>query len=337
MEIDRESLRAAAHELAAHGVFIGTSSWKYGGWCGQLYTPERYHWNGKFAEKRFESGCLAEYAEVFKTVCVDAAYYKFPDARYLEKLTGPVPPDFQFSFKVTDEITVKRFTNLPRFGPRAGQPNPNFLNADVFRSAFLEPMRPFRAQVGVLIFEFSRFYPTDFARGRDFVAALDEFLAQLPSDWRYAVEIRNRLFLHPDYFAMLARHRIAHVYNSWTAMPPVSEQQALPGAQTNPTLSVARFLLRPGRTYEEAVREFGPYDQVKEVNEEARRAGGRLIQRAAFSGGREQAYIYVNNRLEGNALASILAMVEYWKEQAKAQAAAAQLDSRIPGDAPLMP
>jgi uncharacterized protein YecE (DUF72 family) len=57
--------------------------------------------------------CLAEYAEVFKTVCVDAAYYKFPDRRYLEGMVSQVPPDFQFGFKVTDEITLNRFKNLP--------------------------------------------------------------------------------------------------------------------------------------------------------------------------------------------------------------------------------
>ena len=334
MNFERETMRQTAGELAGLGVFIGTSSWKYNGWCGQLYTPERYQWNGKFAEKRFENGCLAEYAEVFKTVCVDAAYYKFPDARYLEKLTSQTPVDFQFTFKVTDEITIKRFTNLPRFGARAGQANPNFLNPDVFRSAFLEPMRPFRDQVGILILEFSRFYKSDFERGRDFVQALDAFLAQLPQDWRYAVELRNRHFLHPDYFAMLARHRVAHVYNSWTAMPPVSEQLALPGAQTNPELSVARFLLKPGRTYEKAVQQFSPYDHVQEVNDEARKAGAALIGRAAASGGRQKAFIYVNNRLEGNALASILAMIESWKESARTKAAADQVDMRIPGQAP---
>jgi uncharacterized protein YecE (DUF72 family) len=333
MTFDRERMKQTASQLASQGIFIGTSSWKYSGWCGQLYTQERYQWNGKFAEKRFENGCLEEYAEVFKTVCVDAAYYKFPEARFLERLASQVPEDFQFTFKVTDEITIKRFTNLPRFGARAGQPNPNFLNAGVFRSAFLEPMTPFRNKVGVLIFEFSRFYRTDFARGREFMETMDAFLAQLPHDWRYGVELRNPQFLHPDYFAMLGRHGVAHVYNSWTAMPPVSEQLILPGAQPNPGLSVARFLLRPGRKYEQAVQQFGPYDQVREVNEEARGAGAALIRRAAESGGREKAFIYVNNRLEGNALASILAMIELWQETAHQKAAADQLDMRIPGTA----
>ena len=55
---------------------------------------------------------LAEYAEVFKTVCVDAAYYKFPDQRYLEGMVSQVLPDFLFGFKVTDEITIRNLTGL---------------------------------------------------------------------------------------------------------------------------------------------------------------------------------------------------------------------------------
>src|SRR3954469_1026717 len=115
MAFDREAVKQRAAELAAKGVFIGTSSWKYEGWFGQLYTPTRYEYRGKVAKTRFERGCLAEYAEVFKTVCVDAAYYNFPSLKFLEGLMAQVPPDFQFGFKVTDAITVKKFPNLPRF------------------------------------------------------------------------------------------------------------------------------------------------------------------------------------------------------------------------------
>src|SRR6185295_17392305 len=171
--------------LAAKGVFIGTSSWKYPGWCGMLYERSRYAYREKFAQSRFEKLCLAEYAEVFKTVCVDAAYYRFPDQRYLEGLASQVPADFLFAFKVTDEITVKKFTNLPRFGPRAGKPNENFLNADLFASAFLKPCESFRQNVGLLMVEFSKLHSSDYLHGRDFVADLDRFLEQLPQGWPY--------------------------------------------------------------------------------------------------------------------------------------------------------
>ena len=309
MSLDREYLKSSAATLAASGIFIGTSSWKYPGWRGQLYDSARYEWRGKFAKTRFEKNCLAEYAEVFKTVCVDAAYYAFPGVKYLEGLAAQVPPDFQFAFKVTDEITLKKFPSLPRFGQRAGQPNGHFLKAEVFERGFLQPCQAIRPRVGLLIFEFSRFYPADYAQGRDFVAALDSFLAQLPRGWPYAIEMRNKHWLQQEYFDCLSRHRVAHLYNSWTDMPPVSEQMALPGSRTNPELVAARFLLKPGRSYEDAVKSFQPYDQTQEVNTEARQAGAALI-REGKENPQRKTFIYVNNRLEGNALQTITAMLQ---------------------------
>ena len=223
-------------------------------------------------------------------------------------MVAQVPADFLFSFKITDEITVKQFTNLPRFGLRAGKPNENFLNADLFASAFLAPCEPFRKNIGLLMFEFSHFYPTDFERGRDFVEALDQFLSRLPRGWPYGIEIRNRHFLHPDYFAVLSRHGVAHVFNSWGEMPPVGEQLAMAGSVTNLTLCGARFLLKPGRKYQEAVALFSPYDRVRELNPEARAAGAKLIQEG-ITGRERKTFIYVNNRLEGNALLTIEAMI----------------------------
>lgn len=88
MPFDRASFTTDIKTLADKNVFVGTSSWKYNGWCGMIYDLARYEYRRKFAESRFNKGCLAEYAEVFKTVCVDAAYYKFPDRHYLE---GMVP------------------------------------------------------------------------------------------------------------------------------------------------------------------------------------------------------------------------------------------------------
>ena len=307
---DRDQLKKQLAKLADAGVFVGTSSWKYAGWTGMLYDRARYEYRGKFAESRFERNCLTEYAEVFKTVCVDAAYYKFPDEKYLSGLISQVPVDFQFAFKATDEVTIKKFPNFPRHGERAGKPNEHFLNVGMFTNGILKPCEPFRKNIGLIMFEFSRFYPSDYEHGRDFVADLDNFFGQLPKGWPYAVEMRNHKWLQPDYFACLARHGITHVFNSWEAMPSVGEQLALPGSQTNPSLTAARFLLKPGRKYEEAVQTFAPYDRVQEQNDEARAAGAKLIAAGAASAGKKKTFIYVNNRLEGNALETIAAMLE---------------------------
>ena len=72
----------------------------------------------------------------------------------------------------------------------------------------------------------------------------------------------------------------------------------------------ARFLLKPGRKYEQAVKAFEPYDSIKEENPEARAAGRALIAEGQAAGPKRRTFIYVNNRLEGNAISTIAAMLE---------------------------
>ncbi len=140
-------------QLVVESIFIGTSSWKYPGWLGQIYDESRYTTRNKFSEAKFERECLAEYAEILPTVCVDAGYYKFPSPQYVEGLCRQVPDSFKFSFKVTDTITIKTYTNLHRFGALAGKPNEHFLNAELFKKAFLSSFERFQVKVGVFIFE----------------------------------------------------------------------------------------------------------------------------------------------------------------------------------------
>ncbi len=303
-------LARAARTLATHAnLFLGTSSWKYEGWIGQIYDEQRYLTRGRFSQKRFDTESLGEYAETFPAVCVDAGYYRFPTERYLASLAASAPEGFRLSFKVTDEITVKKFPKLERFGDRAGSDNANFLNASLFIDAFLGPLSTHRDKTGVLIFEFSSFYPSHFARGRDFVAALDHFLGQLPNEWQYAVEVRNPSLLHPDYFAMLRSHGVAHLFNSWTKMPPVEDQMQMPGAFTADFFA-ARFLLRPGRAYQQAVDKFSPYREVREPNPAARATLRQLITRAQSAPTKRPSFAFVNNRLEGNSPTTIAAALD---------------------------
>ena len=152
-----------------------------------LYDRSNYEHRGRYSEKRFGDECLAEYGQFFRSVCVDAGYYKFPDPPYLHKLFDQVGEDFRFTFKVTDTITLKRFPRVARFGQQQGRMNPHFLDADLFRESFLAPLESFRDQVGVLIFEFSEFREADLASAEDFLPVLDEFLGAVPGGWRYGV------------------------------------------------------------------------------------------------------------------------------------------------------
>ncbi len=307
MTFDLPALKERIAAMSGRGIRIGTSSWKYPGWCGMVYDEQQYLTRKKFSEAKFERECLSEYAQTFRTVCVDAGYYQFPTQPYLAGLAAQVPDGFEFGFKVTDEITIKSFPNFPRFGPRAGRPNPNFLNAELFRSHFLSPCEPYRSKIGPLIFEFSTFHKGDFEHGRDFVAALDVFLGSLPRGWNYAVELRNKNWLKPEYFAMLRSHNVAHVFNSWTRMPSVPEQLAIAESDTADFI-VSRLLLRPGRSYEAAVKTFQPYTIVQDPNPEVRESFRQMVERLMRR--RRRGWIYVNNRLEGSAPLTIFEVLQ---------------------------
>jgi uncharacterized protein YecE (DUF72 family) len=305
----RDALAARLRELAAEGVYLGTSSWKYPGWLGMVYDRQRYETRGRFAESRFRRDCLAEYAETFPAVCVDAGYYQFPRPQSVAAMMDQVPEHFRFGFKVTDAVTVLDFPKLDRYGARAGMRNPHFLVPGVFADQFLAPLEPHRAKIGVLILEFAGFIRASLLAVPSSWIGWDGFFEGIPAGWPLGVEVRNRSFLRDEYFSVLRGHGVAHVYNNWTRMPPVSEQLGLPGSRTAEFLA-ARFLLTPGRTYEKAVEAFSPYTDIAAPDPTARLAAQQLV--ASARGPvpvRRPSLIFVNNRLEGSSPRTIAAVV----------------------------
>jgi uncharacterized protein YecE (DUF72 family) len=303
----RDHLAGRLRELAGRNIFIGGSSWKYEGWLGQIYRRERYLSRGRFSKKQFESECLREYAEVFPTVCGDFAFYQFPTEDFWQKLFARTPEGFRFAFKVPEQVTCKVFPIHARYGPQAGRDNEGFLDVHAFQEMFLRPLRPHRDKTALLIFEFGAFSRRSFAGPEEFLDRLDPFLARLPRDFRYAVEVRNPELLEKDYFSCLRSHGVAHVYNAWSKMPELRHQIAIPDSATADFL-VCRALLRFGRVYEEAVNAFAPYREVQDPNPEARDSMRVLIGRARED--KQSLFLFVNNRLEGNAPMTILSLVD---------------------------
>ncbi len=302
------ALRDRLSALVQRGVYIGTSSWKYPGWLGQVYDPSRYEYRGRVAQKRFNDRCLEEYARVFPTVCGDFAFYNFPTETFWRRTFDQVPEGFRFSLKVPEDITVERFPELPRYGKRAGTDNPSFLDAGLLSDRLLNLLAPYRDRLGVQILQFGRFHRGPLTDPAEFTGRLDQFLRQLPTDrFEFAIEVRNPAFLEADggYLDCLRSRGVAHCLNSWTRMPPIAEQLDVPGIRTAGH-TAARFLLRPGRTYNQAVASFSPYEQVRDPYPEARTAMSRLIESLGLQ--RQRIYIFVNNRLEGNAIETIEAV-----------------------------
>lgn len=302
MRADRPSdveIRELASRIPAP-VRFGTSSWNYPGWHGLVYHRE-YEVRGAPARM------LREYSDfpLFRTVGVDSSYYAPPTPELLESYAVNLPPGFPCVFKVWNQLTVQTFTKA-QDRARAGRRNPDFLNPDVFLEAVYEPHRRYFAQhTGPHVFEFQTIAQGSGIGPEEFADRLDRFFSALPRDAQYAVEIRNDAFLTPMYFAVLREHGVGHVFSSWTRMPPIGHQLDLPGAVTGPFL-LARALLRPGRTYDEAVDVFAPYDRIREPNPKLRRDLVRLVETAVRL--RIPAYLLVNNRAEGSAPLTIAAV-----------------------------
>lgn len=304
---DRDELAARLKALAARHIYIGGSSWKYEGWLGQIYSRSRYLTRGRFSQKAFNDTCLQEYAQTFPTVCGDFAFYQFPTEEFWRRLFAQTPSGFRFAFKAPEQITCKVYPEHGRYGTLGGSVNESFLDADLLKQSFLRPLDAHHDRTALIILEFGSFSKKTFFDVHEFVERLDPFLAKLPAAYRYAVEIRNPDFLDREYFACLRHHKVAHVFNAWSRMPELRHQMALPDSITADFL-VSRALLRQGRSYEEAVQLFTPYTEVKDPNLLVRASLLDIVRIAQNK--QMTAFLFVNNRLEGNAPATIMAITE---------------------------
>jgi uncharacterized protein YecE (DUF72 family) len=298
---------ARLREAIPPNVRFGSSSWNYPGWKGLVYSRD-YPASGASA------AMLAEYARfpLFSTVGIDSSFYGPLTEKSLRAYANALPPGFPCVSKVWDRVTVHTFAEA-REKNRAGQRNPDFLNAELFLSDVWTPLaQQFAEHRGPLVFEFQAIAQKDEVGPQQFADQLDRFFARLPPEGRYAVEVRNAEFLTPAYFAVLREHDVAHVFSSWTRMPSIGMQLDLPGSLTAGFL-VARALLRPGRYYADAVDAFAPYDRIRDPNPELRSDLVRLVETAEQL--RVPAYILVNNRAEGSAPLTIAAVARLLAEK----------------------
>jgi len=287
-------------------IRFGTSTWTYDGWFGDVY-HRRYR--GPQPASRLE-----EYSRypLFRTVGIDSAFYDPPSEDELASYARALPSGFPCVSKVWDRITAKRLgQDAPQPG-LAGMRNPDFLNAALFKDSVLDPYsRVFRDHAGCFVFEFQAMRGKDLPDPLQWADQLDDFLQVLPRDFRYAVELRNAELLTGVHGEVLKRHGVAHVFNSWTEMPPIGEQVEL-GWTFSANFTVARALLKPGRRYSDAVKQFQPYDRVQEPQPPLRRDLLQLINASLRR--RIEAFILANNRAEGNAPGTIRAVARMWAE-----------------------
>lgn len=293
---------------------LGTSSWAYEGWRGTVY-------HRAYPRQRFSQDCLAEYAAfprdgqpLFRTVGIDHTFYRPGTTAQLAHYAAQVPEDFRFCSKVWEEITIPAYADLPRYGVKAGRPNPRFLDGTLFKEEVLEPaLQGFGGKTGPFIFEFQR-------HGLDpaaFFTGLERLLAALPPEIPYAVEVRDHRLLGPRYRDLLRAYRIAHVYNHWTAMPPLARQHELLGRAFTAPFVLLRLLMPLGLSHAEAVTRYAPYNRLVEPAPRMRADTVALVRQALQED--RSSYVLVNNRAEGNAPLTLQAIAGMLRQEGGAR------------------
>ena len=271
-------------------IHFGTSSWAYEGWKGIVYFKD-------YAENRFKKYCLAEYAadDRFSTVGMDLFFYQPPSEHLLSFYASQLPAGFKACSKVWETLTITRFANQARYGNLKGHSNPNFLNARLFTDQILKAYeKVFQEHTGPFIFEFQYVLKAELSLA-EFISKLNRFFSDVSKNFQYSVEIRNKNFLQPEYFDVLTKHRVAHVYNHWSYMPSIAEQ--LSNSDPTSDFIVSRILTPLGMSYQDTVAKFSPFNKIIEPQLQMRQDVVKLARLAIER--KIPAYLLINNRIEG--------------------------------------
>ncbi len=174
-------------------VRIGCSSFSSRDWVGPFY-PEGT------APKDY----LRIYARHFDCVEVDATYYALPTPSTVRGWDEKTPTDFLLCAKFPRSIVHAGDGPAPE-GTRLLTPDATYSDRD----AFLQVMSSLGSKLGPLLLQFPYFNRGVFASRAPFLERLDRFLEDLPGDFHYTVEIRNRSWLDASFTGLLRRHGVS--------------------------------------------------------------------------------------------------------------------------------
>jgi uncharacterized protein YecE (DUF72 family) len=177
-------------------IRIGTSAFTAAGWRGTFYSdslPEREY--------------LSYYATKFDTVEVDSTFYRTPALTTVKGWYSKTPKGFLFAAKVPQRITHEMM----------------LADCEAEMADFLKVMDALGEKLGPLLLQFSYFNRKAFVGVNDFLARLVPFLKKLPKDHRFAVEIRNKNWLVPQFVEALRERGVALALIDQAWMPRPSE------------------------------------------------------------------------------------------------------------------
>jgi uncharacterized protein YecE (DUF72 family) len=174
-------------------------------------------WNLSFYPKGMNSReYLSYYATQFDTLEVDATFYSIPAVTTVQGWYKKTPEDFLFALKTPREITHERV----------------LVEVDDVLKQFLRATEPLAEKLGVILLQFPYFNKKAFAAPVEFLARLKPFLEKLPSQPRFALEVRNKYWLGPPLYDLLRKHNVALTLIDHPWMPRPKEYFAKGDALT---------------------------------------------------------------------------------------------------------
>jgi uncharacterized protein YecE (DUF72 family) len=179
-----------------NSIRLGTSSFTAAGWEGAFYPAG-------MAPRDF----LTYYTTHFDTVEVDSTYYRTPSASVVTGWANKTPPGFLLAAKVPQVITHEKC----------------LIDCDADLKAFLDVISLMGEKLGPLLLQFPYFNQSAFQSGEDFLPRLKIFLANLSTEFRFAIEIRNKGWLTAEFLDLLRAHQIAYVLTDQSWMPGPNE------------------------------------------------------------------------------------------------------------------
>ncbi len=176
------------------------------------------------------------------------------------------------------------------------------------RDVFLSNMARLGNKLGPLLLQFPYFNRQTFSRRGDFFERLDRFLADLPREFRYAVEIRNKAWLVPDFISLLRERDVSLTIVDQAWMPHGDE---LEGKLDFVTAPVVYLRLLGDRKRIEAITK--TWDkEVIDQNERLDRWVTFLVRRVKDG---VPVLVFVNNHYAGHAPATATRLREMFQAQ----------------------
>lgn len=283
---------------------IGTCSWKFDSWQGLVYTEK-----GK-------ENYLKEYAQHYNTVEVDQWFWslfgtgkpKLPQPEVVNNYLESVPPDFTFSIKVPNSITLTHYYQKDKTAPL--KENPYFFSLELFRS-FLEKIAPLKQNLGPIMFQFEYLNKKKMPSQGEFLQKFAGFISKCPTGFDYAVETRNPNYLNENYFDFIKENNLHHVFVQGYYMPHIlSVYKKYSGYIKD--LTIIR-LMGPDRKGIEK-KSGKNWDAVVEAKDEDLATIVSMVKELGEKG--VSVYLNVNNHYEGSAPLTIQKVREMLEELA---------------------